>query len=97
MAIAAVQDALRLVDNAMKEGDTKYGENAWRDRPVIADPEERVRDHVAAVRRHLDRHQAGEFFDADSGYPALAHVVARALIALQTGINEARVKQEDAT
>lgn len=91
MAINACYLALRMVDSAMQEGDRKYGENAWRDKPVIEEPRARVADHTAAVERHLKRHQAGELRDKDSGMPALAHVVARALIALQTEINEGLV------
>lgn len=93
MAISSCMTALQIVNEAMREGDRKYGENAWRDKPAIADPTERMADHVSAVERHLKRYtESQEPIDRDSGLPALAHVVARALIALQTGINEGLVK-----
>lgn len=97
MALDDTQDALALVQEAMLEGDRKYGKRAWIDRPKVADPTERVWDHLEAVKRHADRHFIGETIDADSGFAALAHVAARAMLALQTAINEGLIPGPDGT
>lgn len=87
MALDDVRSALWAVEEALLEGDNKYGKNAWRDRPKLDDPAMRVDDHIAGAQRHINRHRRGEVVDADSGKLALAHAVARGLLALQTHIN----------
>jgi hypothetical protein len=87
MALDDVRGALWEVEAALLEGDDKYGKNAWRDRPKVTNPLDRVVDHLAGARRHLERHLDGDVIDRDSGKLALAHVVARGLLALQTYLN----------
>ena len=81
MAISAVVKTLREVNAVMEHGDQKYGENAWLDHKP--DLEKERRQHIDAMYRHLLRFLHGEEIDTDSGHPALAHVVARGLMALE--------------
>lgn len=78
-----VWEAMDEINAAMQEGDSKYGVNAWKRR---ADPD-RVVANVQGARRHMYRWLAGETFDKDSKRRALAHVAARAIIALQLEID----------
>ena len=78
-----VRPALKEIDEAMKEGDAKYGLDAWKDSGKL-----KVGDHVKAITRHVRRWTMGEKYDRDSKRRALAHVAARAIIALQREIDE---------
>lgn len=71
--------ALAHVEAALAHGDSKYGENQWakNEKPDAVN----LQDHIQATQRHLTRFRNGEPID-ESGHPALAHVAARALLAL---------------
>lgn len=73
--------ALVEIDNAMAEGDIKYGLDAWKTGKKM------VEDHVAGANRHIFRWQEGEKIDKDSHRRALAHAAARLIIALQLEID----------
>ncbi len=75
-------DSLMLTAWAFKEGEDKHGKKAW-----IRDDANRV-GHVEAALRHIGRWTREESIDADSGCPALAHAIARLMIALYLETNE---------
>lgn len=98
MSMFAIMDALREVGDVIQHGDDKYGVNAWRsatttsdDRVVLNHPVRprmpAERGHAVGALGHLDRYLCGETIDAYSGKHALAHVIARCLIALQLVID----------
>ncbi len=95
MAMDRVKRALESVALAMAEGDRKYGENAWIPKTDSRDWGTNVLDHTAGAGRHVERRLRGELID-ESGLPALAHVGARALIALQIEIEQFDIPYLDA-
>lgn len=97
MAIDSVRDAIALVNATMRHGDDKYGVNAWLFKPKTTDLGERIEDHIAAADRHLKRRMGSGMeppapIDADSRLPAMAHVAARALMALQLEIQSSGLR-----
>lgn len=62
--------AIALASLAHLDGALRYGTANWRIAGV------RVSTYVSAAKRHLDKWFNGEEFDADSGVPHLAHVLA---------------------
>jgi hypothetical protein len=79
VAIEHVPMGANAADRALKIGDKKYGIKAWDNGKPDG---ENCEDHLAALERHLDRLRRGEQID-ESGEPALAHIVARGLLALE--------------
>ena len=69
-------DGKWLVAQVFEHGADKHAPFGWEDESIT------VEDQVQAMERHLDRWKAGEGVDAESGLPHLAHVAARALIAV---------------
>lgn len=87
MSLRHLHFALEEVDAALKEGDAKYGERAWDNG---APDEENRQKHIDGLARHLVRFLGKEHVDKDSGRRALAHVVARGLLALEFDLRTAR-------
>lgn len=79
MSLRHATEALSLTNAVMVHGDDKYGEGVWKDNGKSDN--ENLQDHLAAIQRHLNRHLMGAPID-ESGHLALAHVAARALMAL---------------
>lgn len=90
MGIERVQSALAAVARVMKHGDDKHGKNEWY--KSKKDPLLKIADHQAGIDRHVKRLRMGERIDADSKELALAHIAARALMALEMD-EQARLKE----
>ena len=58
-----------LVVDVLTFGALKYAPNNWRG---VSDPQQR---YTAAAMRHLAAYRKGEYIDAESGLPHLAHAV----------------------
>lgn len=84
MAIKHMHRALAAVNQVLLTGDRKYGEEAWRNGNKNDDNQ---RKHIAGLKRHLAKLEAGEEID-ESGEPHLAHVVARGILAMQFRVEE---------
>lgn len=83
----AVAEAMAEVDAAMQDGDRKYGHNAWKGGSQTST------DHLRGIERHMKRRMDdNQKYDGDSKRRALAHVAARAILALQCEIDEDRQK-----
>lgn len=95
MAIDSARNALQLVDLAMRTGDQKHGFEEWKKNGKPSRLNEI--SHVAGADRHLTRHMNGESVDHDSKLPALAHVVARALMALEMHLQHQPFKRCEVT
>lgn len=79
--MAAVSAALAEVAEVLAHGDEKHGMDAWRNSDALAT------SHALAVERHNNRWMAGQQRELESGKRHMAHVAARALIALQLEID----------
>jgi len=66
--------AIALESIALKSGNVKHGPWNWRENPIEA------MEHIAAVKRHLERWIDGENEDPETGVSPLAH--ARATLAI---------------
>ena len=60
--------ATKALAEVLTFGARKYKPNNWRNVP-----QEELNRYVAAAMRHFEAHRSGEYFDADSGLPHLAH------------------------
>ena len=60
--------ATKALAEVLTFGARKYKPNNWRNAP-----QEELNRYVAAAMRHFEAHRSGEYFDADSGLPHLAH------------------------
>jgi len=69
-------DAKWLVAQVFEHGADKHAPFGWED-PALT-----IEEQLQAIERHLDRRKAGEMTDSESGLPHLAHLAARALIAV---------------
>ena len=71
----------KMVEDIYQHGrDKRKGVSTWQ--------QESHMSHIAAIKRHIDRHCNCEFTDKDSGVLALAHIVCRAEMALACFIQE---------
>lgn len=71
--------ALRHVANVITFGATKYSPGGWKE-DCSAETIERYR---AALYRHMNAIERGEYSDPESGFPHMAHVACNALFILE--------------
>ena len=82
LVLGGFADSLWDVGSVGTFGAKKYTDNGWKEVP---DAKSRYLD---AMYRHLLKHEKGEFLDADSGLPHLAHAAWNVLAVLQLTKNE---------
>lgn len=87
MSMDAIREALNETFAVIVHGDEKHGLNEWRHVPPLV-REGRIQKHIEALRRHSFRRANGVIREQESGRRHLAHVAARALIALQLEIDK---------
>ena len=74
--------AIRAAERVLVYGNEKHGQYSY-----LTDAST-VREHIEGVQRHLFAANRGELTDKGSGEHPLAHVVARAVIALELTLRE---------
>ena len=66
--------AIRWAAKVMAFGVGKHGIDVWRSEPIW--------HQQAAMMRHFSEYMEGNYYDKETGLPALAHMVCRALFLL---------------